>query len=201
MADDPTNNPGASLEAVQAQLAAARAELDNAKSRITELNNEAKGHRLNSDKYRTEAEKAQQDRDAAIAEAAKKLSEAEAAHVAAVKAAETKASEMTTAAQKRVLHAELRSAAKDAGALDIADVIALLDMTKVKVDDTGEPANAAEVLAEMKKAKPHLFGAASTTSNPKLPPKPTDTPKSAKEMTPQEYRAARNKIRSGIRLT
>lgn len=194
------NDGGApALETVQAQLAAATAELANAKARIAELNNESKGHRLNGDNHRKAAEEAQAARDAAIADAAKKLSEAETAHAAKVKDAETKATEALTKAQQRAVNADLKIAAKEAGASDLADVLALLPRDKLKISDDGDVTNAAEIMAEFKKAKPHLFGATSTSSAAPSP-KTEATAKTAAEMTEAEWRTARESIRRGQRV-
>ncbi len=185
MADDP--NPNAALEA---QLAAAAAELANAKARITELNNEAKGHRLNGDKHKAEAEAAAKARDDAIAEAARIKAEIEAAAAEKVKAVEAKAAETISAAELRSINADLRIAAKDADARDPSDILLQLDRSKIKRNDAGDVINAAELIAEIKKAKPYLFGAASS-ANPKEPPSPDPTkPKHAKDMTDAEFKEA-----------
>ena len=192
MADENTGATPA-VETLQAQLAAATAELTNAKARITELNNESKGHRLNGDNHRKAAEDAAKARDDAIAEAARVKSEIEAATAEKLKAAETKATEALTKAQQRAVNADLRIAAKDAGASDLADVLALLPRDKLKVNDDGDVINAAEVMAEFKKAKPHLFGATSTSSTATTP-KTDDKPKSVKDMTAAEYEAAKREL-------
>jgi hypothetical protein len=182
-------NEGApALETLQAQLAAMKGDLEGAKARATELANEVRGHRLNADKHRAEAEKAAKERDDAIADVARKAAESEAAHAAKVKAAETKAAEAAAGAQQKAIRADLKVAAKDAGARSVADVLALLDLGKVKLDDSGEVANAAELIAEMKKAKPYLFGQASTSST-ETPPPPAGTGagKPAKDMTDAEF--------------
>ncbi len=187
MADDPPPN----IDTLTAQLAAASAELANAKARISELNNEAKGHRLNGDNHKRAAEEAAVARDAAIADKAAKLAELEAAKAEAIKAAETKAAEALSKAEQRAINADLRIAAKDAGAHDASDILALLDRSKVKTNDAGDVTNAADLMAELKKAKPHLFGATST-SNPKDPPKPKDpAAKKVSEMTDAEYEASK----------
>jgi hypothetical protein len=175
------------LETIQARLVAAQAELTGAKARLTEINNESAGHRVNASNARKEAERLQGERDAAVAEAAKKVSEAEAAAKAKADEAEAKITEATTAAQRRVIASDLKIAAKDAGAQDVADVLALLDMAKVKASETGDVENAAELMAELKKAKPYLFGGVSTSSTNKTPDPKPPAPKSAKDMTDEEF--------------
>lgn len=186
MADD--NTP--TVESLQAQLLASTAELTNARARITELNGESKGHRLNSDKSRTEAEKALKERDDAIAEHGRKQAEADAASAEKIKAEQTKATEATTKAQQRVIRADLKVAAKEAGAQDVNDVLTLLDMSKVKHNDDGDVTNAADLMAELKKGKPYLFGSTSTSNTTRTPPDPKTDPKKVKDMTDTEFDAA-----------
>ena len=183
MADEPT------LETLQAQLAAVTAEHANAKARISELNRESQGHRLNGDAHTKAAEEAQAARDAAIAEAARIKAEIEAQSAEKLKAAEAKAVEATTKAQQKAVNADLKVAAKDAGAVDPSDVLALLDRSKLKLNDDGDVTNAAELMADLKKTKPHLFGSASTSSTAKTPP--AAQAKSVKDMTDEEFDAAR----------
>ena len=161
------------IEALQAQLAARDA-------RIKEVNDEAKGHRLNAGEARKEAETLKAAMEAATAAAQAKLAEIEAATADRVKAATTKA-----------VNADLKVAAKDLGAADVADVLALVPRDKLKIDDDGNVTNAAEVLAEMKAAKPYLFGAIKTGSTATPPSNAPATAKRATDMTPEEYKAAR----------
>jgi hypothetical protein len=187
----------ATVEELESQLAAhqtaSKSEIDAAKARIAEINAEAKGHRLNSDRHKADAESAQKARDEAIAEAARIKSELESQKLEAVKAAETKATEATAKAQQRAINADLKVAAKDAGAHDTGDILALVDRSKIKLDENGDISNADELLADLKKAKPHLFGtAAKTTSSTATPPPAKQAAaKSALDMTDEEFEAAR----------
>lgn len=161
-------------EEFAAQIAALSAERDGLKSRLHEVNNEAKGHRLNADNFRTQAEK-----HAAEAEQARKDAEAKIAD------ANKRAEETLTKAQQKAVTADLKIAAREAGAVDIADVLALVDRNKLKINADGDVENAAEILTEMKATKPHLF-AVRSTSNPGQPP-PADTkPKHARDMNDAE---------------
>lgn len=132
-----------------------QAELDSARTRISELNSEAKGHRLDAKEARQQATEAQ----AAL-----------------------------TKAQERIVNAELKVAATAAGAVDVSDVLALLDRRQIKLDDAGEVTNAAELIEEFKRAKPNHFSAGRSTSNTRpTPPKPGETqPKKVAEMTDEE---------------
>lgn len=127
-----------------------------------------------------------------------KASEAEAARAKA----ETEATERITAAQKtadeRIIRAELKASALKAGMVDL-DGLKLADLSSVKLDDKGEVVGADALMDELKKSKPYLFGAPSTTGSTTTPPKPSDNaPKKATEMTSAEYKEARMKIRQGI---
>lgn len=93
----------------------------------------------------------------------------------------------------RVVRAELKVEAVRAGIIDL-DGLKLLDTTNVEFTAEGEVANAAQLVAQLRRAKPWLFGSASS-SNPTNPP-PAQPPrqKLATEMTDAEYRAARAAI-------
>ncbi len=169
-----------------AQVAALTAERDGLKSRVSEVNNEAKGHRLNADNFRTQAEKA-------AAEATQARQEAE----AKVTEASKRADEAMNKAQQKAVTADLKIAAREAGAVDIADILALVDRSKLKLNADGDVENAAELLAEMKAAKPHLFAVKTTSSTTKTPA-PHDKPKHARDMTDADFDSEMKKF--GIRL-
>jgi hypothetical protein len=132
-----------------------------------------------------------------INETEQKLTAAEQRAKDAETAAQAKITEAAAAAQQRIIKAELRVAAKDAGAVDAADVVALLGTAKVKTDADGNVTNAAELLEELKKAKPHLFGGASSSSTAKEPAKEGPKTKKATEMTDDEYKVARAAVLAG----
>lgn len=133
-------------------------------------------------------------------EEAAKATAAEEAAKKAKEEADAKISAAQTAANDRILRSELKAEAIKAGMVDL-DGLKLADLSKVKLNaETGEVEGAAELMVELKKAKPYLFGAAGSTSNPGAqPPKPGDQKlKPATEMTKEEYAAARANIRRGI---
>lgn len=169
------------LEEVQAELDTERTKAAGAQARIKELNDESKGHRLNAQNARAEAEAARADAERIGKETTTKLT-----------AAEARAAEATTQAQARVVNADLRLAAKDAGANDTADVLALMPRDQIKLNESGEIINAAELIAGLKTAKPYLFGAASTSSTAPSPNPAPAKAKSAMDMTADEYAAARS---------
>lgn len=195
------------LEELEAENAQLRAENASGKERIQELNNEAKGHRLNADNARRDAERVAGDLKAAQealekargagaeaeAKAAEKVKEIETRAAEAERLANEKAQTALTAAQQRAVNADLKIAAKEAGAYDPSEFLALLDRSKITLDDGGEVKNAAELVAEFKKAKPHLFGSGSTTSHPgNPPPKVPPEIKKPSDMTPDEYQKAKD---------
>jgi len=112
----------------------------------------------------------------------------------AAKAADTtsqgKIKEVQTAADQRVIRAELKAAALKAGMVDL-DGLKLADLTKVKLNDAGEVEGADELMEAMKKAKPYLFGEPSSSSSHKAPKKDDQKVKKATDMTDEEYAAAR----------
>ncbi|QOR55274.1 MAG: hypothetical protein SHS37scaffold220_43 [Phage 67_12] len=107
----------------------------------------------------------------------------------AAKEAEEKVSAATKASNDRIIRAELKAAALKAGMVDL-DGLKLADLSKVTLDDKGEVQGADALMDELKKSKPYLFGAASTSTGKQPPPADPQKKKSAKDMTPEEYAAA-----------
>ena len=138
--------------------------------------------------WRTKAGEA----EAALAARDAKAREAEATAAAAVAAAKADADARVAAAEKaageRLIRAELRALAAKEGIRDLGD-LALLDISGVKMDDAGNVVDADKVMAAFKTAKPHLFGAPSTSSGAKPPPAGDPPPVDVTKMTP-EQRAA-----------
>ena len=130
-----------------------------------------------------------------LTDAETKAAESAAALTKASKDADEKVAGATTAADLRVIRAELKAAALKAGMVDL-DGLKLADLSTVKLGADGEIEGADALMEALKKAKPYLFGAASS-SYAGDPPKPTDPkPKLAKDMTPAEYSAAKAKLLS-----
>ncbi len=96
-------------------------------------------------------------------EATQKAQAAEEATKKAQEAADKAKADAETAANARIIKAEMKALAVKAGIVDI-DGLALADLSNVKFDDTGELQGAQEALDALKKAKPYLF--TTTTSNP-----------------------------------
>ena len=147
---------------------------------VRELREESKGYRLKAQETEQKAQ-----------EALKKATDAETA-------ANAKIAEATSAADKRVIRAELKAEALKAGMIDL-DGLQLADLSAVKLNDKGEVEGGAAAIEALKKAKPYLFGATST-STPGNPPKPAPAGgKSVLDMTPEEYRAHKQKTLAASR--
>lgn len=91
---------------------------------------------------------------------------------------------------ERLLRAELRAHALRAGMVDL-DGLKLLDTSRLVVNARDEVEGAAELMAEARRAKPWLFGGASTSSAAAAPPAQPPRAKLATEMGEAEWRAAR----------
>jgi len=113
----------------------------------------------------------------------------------AAKDAEDRITAATTAANERVIRAELKAVALKAGMVDL-DGLKLADLSAVKLNDQGEVEGADALIEALKTAKPYLFGTAQHSSTPATPPaaKPPAA-KKATEMTDAEYAAARKAIK------
>lgn len=120
----------------------------------------------------------------------RKAQEAEDRAKKAAEESEAKIKEATTAAEARIIRAELKAAALKAGMVDL-DGLKLADLSKVKLGENGEVEGADALMEELKKAKPYLFGSASTSNPGNPPPKDPPTNKKATEMTAEEYAKAK----------
>ena len=132
-------------------------------------------------------------------DAEKKLTAAEAALAAATTEAETKITAAQAAADQRIIRAELKAEALKAGMVDL-DGFKLSDLSKVKLNESGEVEGADALMTELKKAKPYLFGTPGTTSNTQTTPPKPGAPENfdARKASKEEYQKARADIRRGI---
>jgi hypothetical protein len=105
-------------------------------------------------------------------------------------ALERRIAELEAAVNARVIRAELKAEAVRHGMVDL-DGLKLVDPAAVSVDDAGEVRGAATVMRELKRAKPWLFGGSSTSSTAAPPPAQAPKARTAKEMSYDEWRAAR----------
>jgi hypothetical protein len=110
---------------------------------------------------------------------------------ARVAALERKLAELEAQGRARLIQAELRHAAVQAGMVDL-DGLKLIDTAAVKLGETGEVEGAAALMAEMKRRKPWLFGAAaSSSSTAAAPSSEPPAAKPALQMSDADWRAAR----------
>ena len=103
---------------------------------------------------------------------------------------EAKLAETEQGAQSRLIRAELKVEALRAGMVDL-DGLKLLDLTNTKLNKDGEVENAAELMAQLRRSKPWLFGGSFSSSPANVPPSQAPRQKLAIEMTDEEYRTAR----------
>jgi len=144
---------------------------------VRELRAENKGYRLKHQEAEAKLAKATADLDAAIKGVDERVNKA--------------TTEAKTAADQRIIRAELKAAAVKAGMVDL-DGLKLADLSKVKLNpETGEVEGADALMEDLKKGKPFLFGS-TNTSNTEKPPKPGEqSGKKVSEMTAAEYAAAK----------
>lgn len=93
----------------------------------------------------------------------------------------------------RVIRAEMKSEAIRAGMVDL-DGLKLLDLSRMSLGEDGEVQGGSQAIAQLKRAKPWLFGSTSSSSAATPPPALPTRPKLATEMTDEEYRDARSAL-------
>ena len=97
------------------------------------------------------------------------------------------------ALRERLVQAELRTEAVRAGMVDL-DGVKLIDKAALVVDEAGGLVDGAGVIAALRVAKPYLFAVAKGTSSSSgavAPRAAVAAPKSAMQMSVEEWRAAR----------
>ena len=97
------------------------------------------------------------------------------------------------ALRAKLLHAELRTAAARAGMIDL-DGVKLVDTSKLAVNEAGELAEAPEIMTRLRQEKPWLFGRGSSSSAAVAPRATPPKPKTAMEMSVEEWRVARAEL-------
>jgi predicted RNase H-like nuclease (RuvC/YqgF family) len=180
MADDNDADDKATIRSQSARIKSLEA-------RLSEVNDEAKGHRLNYNEARAELDKVRTEMERVSKEATEKSAAAE-------KASKEAGERVNTALRD----AALRVAAKDAGILDL-DGLRLLDTSGVKVSDDGAVTIPEKFFEQAKEAKPYLFkltgvdtGTTSSTSSP--PPSGDPGLKLAMDMTDAELASFEQKL-------
>ncbi len=133
----------------------------------------ARGHESDATKAREEMEIAKREREEVAARASRD--------------AQAAIAEARRAADARIIQAELKAAALAAGMVDV-DGLKLLDTSVVKLND-GDVIVPDTFFLDAKKAKPWLFGQASTSSTAATPKVEPPRTKSVREMDDKERRA------------
>ncbi len=106
---------------------------------------------------------------------------------------ERRLAEVEAAARARIVRAELKAEAVRAGMVDL-DGLKLLDVSRVTVGETGEGEGAAALMRDLRRAKPWLFGGASSSSTAGAPPALPPKPRLATEMNVDEWQRARAEL-------
>jgi chromosome segregation ATPase len=154
--------------------------------------------RSESARYRNQAKELQKKAEDAEAKANELGKSAETAQQEAKKALdETK--RLQSAYEQRIIRAELKAAAVEEGLVDM-DAFKMVDLSSVKIADDGEITGVKDLISNLKKEKPYLFKAVST-SNPAASAPPADANNGEKPVykTPQELAEAKRKYLNSIR--
>lgn len=134
----------------------------------------ARGHESEAARAREEMEVARRERDETATKARKD--------------AQAAIAEARRAADARIIRSELKAAALAAGMIDV-EGLKLLDTSGVELNEDGNIVVPATLFADAKKAKPWLFGQASTSSTAATPKVEPPKSKSVREMDDKERRA------------
>jgi len=106
---------------------------------------------------------------------------------------ERRLNELQLQSNARLVRAEMKAEATRAGMIDL-DGLRLLDLSTVRLNESGEIDGASELMARFKKAKLWLFGTMSSSSPLTPPLAQPPRQKHATEMTNAEYVAARTAL-------
>ncbi len=101
--------------------------------------------------------------------------------------------EMETRTTQRLVQSELKSHALRAGLIDL-DALKLIDNGTLKLDAEGNLENASKLMTDLKRAKPYLFGSASSSTPAAAPPTTPPVAKRATQMTHAEWQSARTEL-------
>ena len=93
----------------------------------------------------------------------------------------------------RLLVANLRTEAVRAGMIDL-DGLKLIDLSALRLDEDDTVVGGHALMAELRRNKPWLFGALSSSSASSVPASQPVRQKTALEMSDEEYAAARKTI-------
>jgi hypothetical protein len=106
---------------------------------------------------------------------------------------EGKLSAAEASAQAKLVRAELKTHAVRAGMVDL-DGLKLIETDGLALNAKGEVEGAAELMSELRKSKPWLFGGGSSSSGAMPPPSAPLARKKVSDMSVEEWRLARAEI-------
>lgn len=109
---------------------------------------------------------------------------------ARAEAAERLLADVTYKSNDSLKRAELAVEAVRAGMIDL-DGLKLVDTASLLMDENGAVPDPAAIISKLKRAKPWLFGTASSSSTSAAPRAETPKQRHAREMSEAEWRAAR----------
>jgi hypothetical protein len=92
--------------------------------------------------------------------------------------------------KSRLVVANLRTEAVRAGMIDL-DGLKLIDHSAIRLDDDDKVIDGRKLMDDLRRNKPWLFAVTSSSSAAKAPASQPVRPKTALEMTDEEYAAAR----------
>jgi hypothetical protein len=106
---------------------------------------------------------------------------------------ERRLEELEASSTARLVRAEMKAEAVRAGMIDL-DGLKLLDMAGLTVTPQGDVPGAEGLMAQLRRSKPWMFGAASSSSPAPVPPAQPPTPKSVAKMSYAEWQSARTEM-------
>lgn len=149
--------------------------------------------RKESAEYRNKAKELQRKAEEAEAKAAElnnnlKLSQEEA------QKALNESKRLNSAFEQRVINAELKAAAMEAGLVDM-DAFKMVDVSKVKITDKGEVVGVKELIDDLKKEKAYLFKDITTSNkNSSAPAKDAASNEKPTYANQKEFNEAKRKL-------
>ena len=152
--------------------------------------------RKESANYRNQAKELQrksEEAEAKAAEAAELKNTFKASQEEAQRAL-NESKRLNSAFEQRVINAELKAAAMEAGMIDL-DAFKMADTSKIKITEKGDVVGIKELISDLKKEKAYLFKEI-TTSNKNASAPESDAKANEKPVyqTPQEFKEAKRKL-------
>jgi predicted RNase H-like nuclease (RuvC/YqgF family) len=154
--------------------------------------------RKESADYRNKAKELQRKAEEAEAKAAELNNNLKASQEEA-KNALHESKRLNTAFEQRLINAELKAAAMEAGLVDM-DAFRMVDVSKIKITDKGEVVGVKELITDLKKDKSYLFKDINTSNkNAKAPDQDANAGEKPTYATPKELADAERKFLASLR--